>query len=136
MGVSVHLTIARTVWGEARGEPWIGMVAVAWVIRNRAARPSWWGRDYETVCRAPRQFSCWDDTPAIFDQTPRSMPIPYAAACAVALGDEPDPTDGATHYHSIRRPSWARQWPPSWAASQTATSLTETARIGGHVFYR
>lgn len=129
--MSTQLTVARTVWGEARGEPWIGQVAVAWVIRNRVARPGWWGRDYESVCLAPRQFSCWDDTPAIIDQTPRTMPNCYAAACAVLLDDEPDPTAGATHYHSIRRPSWAAQWPPGWAAS-----LTETARIGGHVFYR
>lgn len=129
--MSAALTVARTVWGEARGEPWIGIVAVAWVIKNRADRPGWWGHDLESVCLKSKQFSCWDDQPAIVDQTPRTMPISYAAACAMINGDEPDPTDGATHYHTIRRPSWAAQWPPTWAAS-----LTETARIGGHVFYR
>jgi len=29
-------TMARTVWGEARGEGERGMEAIAWVIKNRA----------------------------------------------------------------------------------------------------
>ena len=27
--------LARTLWGEARGEELIGQIAVAWTIRNR-----------------------------------------------------------------------------------------------------
>lgn len=136
--MSDTLILARTVWGEARGEPWIGMVAVAWVIRNRVeadihddGKPDWWGEGYPGVCLAPRQFSCWDDHATIGEQTPRTMPIPYAAAAAVMADDERDPTNGATHYHTIARPSWAPIWPPDWAAT-----MRETARIGRHVFYR
>ena len=34
--------MALTVWAEARGEPVDGQRAVAWVLRNRAAKPGWW----------------------------------------------------------------------------------------------
>ena len=59
-------TLARTVWGEARGEGEAGMAAVAAVIRNRidvsAAHGGkyWWGRDWISVCQARSQFSCWN----------------------------------------------------------------------------
>ena len=36
---------AKTLWGEARGEGIIGMLAVACVIKNRINRPGWWGND-------------------------------------------------------------------------------------------
>ena len=32
-------TLARTIFGEARGESLQGQVGVAWVIRNRADSP-------------------------------------------------------------------------------------------------
>jgi len=45
--------LARTLWGEARGESLAGQVAVACVIRNRvndAKDRSWWGEGYAGVC--------------------------------------------------------------------------------------
>lgn len=39
--------LARTLWGEARGESLAGQIAVAWTIRNRVNEgkaASWWGR--------------------------------------------------------------------------------------------
>lgn len=55
-----------TLWGETRGEPIEGQIAVACVIRNRVladigkdGKPDWWGEGYRGVCLAPRQFSCW-----------------------------------------------------------------------------
>ena len=54
-------TLARTLFGEARGELYGGRVAVANVIINRAAsQVTWWGNTVEEVCRKPKQFSCWD----------------------------------------------------------------------------
>jgi hypothetical protein len=41
--------LARTLWGEARGEGLAGEIAVAWTIRNRVfdGNPkSWWGEGY------------------------------------------------------------------------------------------
>src|SRR5262245_20911607 len=52
--------MARPVWGEARGEPLDGKTAVAWVIKNRADHPGWWGHGIAGVCRQPWQFSCWN----------------------------------------------------------------------------
>ena len=34
--------MAKTMWGEARGESEEGKIGVAWVIRNRAENPCWW----------------------------------------------------------------------------------------------
>src|SRR5688572_17412765 len=58
--------MARTLYGEARGEPEAGQIAVAWVIRNRVTtdlrgdkKPDWWGEGVQGVCVNPSQFSCW-----------------------------------------------------------------------------
>ncbi len=57
--------LARTLWGEARGEGSTGMEAVASVILNRvevAKRRGhyWWGNKIIQVCQKPYQFSCWN----------------------------------------------------------------------------
>lgn len=54
-------TLARTIIGEARGQSLLDMLGVACVVRERVRRPGWWGRDWESVCKAPLQFSCWND---------------------------------------------------------------------------
>lgn len=53
--------IARTLVGEARGENVLDLLGVAAVIRERVLRPGWWGTDWQTVCRKPWQFSCWNE---------------------------------------------------------------------------
>ncbi|WP_084536686.1 cell wall hydrolase [Azospirillum halopraeferens] len=127
-------TLARTLWGEARGEPVRGIEAVAAVVVNRVRRAErrgglWWGNDIIAVCRKPRQFSCWNaDDP----NRPKLLAVtaadPVFATClrvarrAVA-GLLPDPTGGATHYHRIGiTPSWSIGHAPC-------------AEIGRHVFY-
>lgn len=58
----IHVdTLARTILGEARGQSLLDKIAVAVVVRERASRPGWWGRDVASVCRAPGQFTCWQD---------------------------------------------------------------------------
>lgn len=126
-------TTARTLYGEARGEGWQGLVAVAWVVRNRACDPKWWGGPgWHSVCRKRRQFSCWNadgpGRPALEKLHPAEnlhFRDSMAAALAVALDLEPDPTGGATHYHAdtIDMPDWARD-------------MIRTRQIGHHIFYR
>jgi spore germination cell wall hydrolase CwlJ-like protein len=127
-------TLARTLWGEARGEPVRGIEAVAAVVMNRVARARmrggwWWGDSVLTVCRKPYQFSCWNVTDP---NRPKLLAVtaddPVFAICqrvarrAIA-GLLPDPTNGATHYHWVGiNPSWARGHGPS-------------AEIGRHIFY-
>jgi N-acetylmuramoyl-L-alanine amidase len=134
------VTLARTLFGEARGEPLDGKVAVAWVIRNRAERKAFSGSllghpgAVSHVCLAPWQFSCWNNDdpnrPLLIKLQPNQCPNESAIAAEVLEGATPDPTNGADHYHTIDQPSWAHAWPPDWAPH-----MREAARFGGHVFY-
>jgi hypothetical protein len=62
-----------TIWGEGRGESYVGKKAIAWVMRNRAEYALAYmqrnnGREYKlfgdgtiaSVCLVPWQFSCWN----------------------------------------------------------------------------
>lgn len=124
--------LARTLWGEARGEGRDGMEAVACVVLNRIKSGlTWWGSDVRTVCLCPWQFSCWN-------QRDPNRPLLEAvteadAAFAVALdvarramaGDLPDRVNGATHYYDRRLPE-----PPYWAVGREPL-----ATVGHHVFF-
>jgi len=119
--------VARTLWGEARGEGAQGMYAVANVIANRVARPGWWGTDWRSVCLSPRQFSCWNlgdpnrvKLIGVTEADPEFRQALAIARSAVA-GTLEDITGGATHYaaRSIENP---------WG-------LRPVADIGGHIFY-
>lgn len=127
-------TLARTLWGEARGEPVRGIEAVAAVVVNRVALSRarggfWWGGDIVAVCRKPFQFSCWNDGDpnrpkllAVTEADPVFSTCLRVARRAIA-GTLPDSTGGATHYHHRRvDPVWARGHAPS-------------AEIGAHLFY-
>jgi hypothetical protein len=52
--------MARTVFGEARGEPYQGRLAVAHVILNRVRAGGWFGASVSEVCLKRWQFSCWN----------------------------------------------------------------------------
>lgn len=127
-------TIARTVYGEARGESVRGKEAVAAVIMNRVRRAErrggyWWGRTPIDVCKKAQQFSCWNGNDvnhwkmlAVGQDDPMFKVCLRIARRAFA-GVAPDPTNGATHYHAKNvLPPWARGKKPS-------------AEIGNHRFY-
>lgn len=125
--------MARTLWGEARGEGDIGMEAVACIIINRVKSDiKWWGTDVKSVCLAPYQFSCWlksdPNLPKLMAVT-KSDPI-YVSALDISArainGDLADFTGGATHYHDRRMSKY-----PKWTYR-----LTPTAEIGHHLFYK
>lgn len=125
-------TLARTLWGEARGDVSEGRVAIAWVVTNRVARDSWYGNTVEEVCRYPKQFSCWNNgdpnLPKLLavtatDPVLRECLDIAAAAVNGALGG-PDPTAGSTHYHAPMNPV------PKWARGHVAVAI-----IGKHLFY-
>jgi N-acetylmuramoyl-L-alanine amidase len=130
-------TLARTVWGEARGEGEAGMTAVAAVIRNRidlsAAHGGryWWGSDWIGVCRAKSQFSCWNPGDpnrakllAVDERDPAFRIAKQVAADAIA-GRIADPTFGATSYKVT-----SLAWPYGWGHFRLP--LVE---IGKHAFY-
>lgn len=127
--------LARTLWGEARGEGTTGMQAVAGVVMNRVRIAQekggfWWGDTVITVCQKPYQFSCWNraDPNAKKLQSVDARDLVFATALRLArravIGQLADITHGATHYHAARvRPYWAR-------------GKTPCAEIGAHRFYR
>lgn len=121
--------LARTLWGEARGEGVAGMEAVAAVIINRLRWPARYGADVVAVCRAARQFSCWNegDPNRAKLLAVDARDAAFAAALRIArralAGALRDPVDGACHYHAAGiSPRWARGRAPC-------------AIIGGHLFY-
>lgn len=131
----VREVLARTLYGEARGEPTPGKEAVACVILNRAARAEarggsyWWGRDVAGVCLKPWQFSCWNpgdpNRPKLLAVTEsnRAFRACLEVADRALAGAIEDITKGATHYHT-------RAVTPAWSRGRTPC-----AEVGAHVFY-
>lgn len=123
--------LARTIYGEARGEGRQGMHAVANVIINRTLVGGWWGDDVISVALKPWQFSAWNENDpnraVIADLEPGDNPtfdVAYEIAWAALNGNLPDITGGATHYHT-------HAVSPAWRDPNKVT-----ATIRGHVFYR
>lgn len=120
--------MARTIYGEARGEGQKGMQAVGNVIMNRVKAGSWYGASIKDVVLKPYQFSCWNvgdpNREKILNATPAQLSSARNIAEQVVSGQLPDITGGATHYH-------AKSVNPYWAAS-----MTKTATIGNHIFYK
>ena len=127
--------LARTLWGEARGEGSAGMQGVANVILNRVEIAEvkggfWWGNNIIQVCQKPYQFSCWNRSDPNFRklQNVEEKDLYFATAQRLArramhecLGDI---TDGATHYH-------AAGVDPYWASREKPVAV-----LGRHIFYR
>ncbi len=128
--------LARTIWGEARGEGNLGLVAVGWTIRNRVfdgKAKSWWGEGYRGVCTKAWQYSSWNDNDPNSKFLKGDKPIPSneyerckAAAIAVVTGTSSDPTDGATHYYAR-----SMKVAPKWTAGAYQTCI-----IGNHFFFK
>ncbi len=130
-------TLARTLWGEARGEGEAGMIAVAAVIQNRIDVSTahggrhWWGFDWVSVCRAKSQFSCWnpgDPNRAkllAVDGGDAAFRLAKLVAADAIAGRIDDPTFGATSYKVASLP-----WPYGWGHFRLP--LIE---IGRHAFY-
>lgn len=140
---------ALTVFGEARGEPLIGMVAVSWVILNRVLidlwgdqKPDWWGEGIEQVCKKPFAFTCHSElaenrrnreameaatvTDPVFLTCQAAFTAVIASVRGPSFGPDygKDPTLGSTHYFVTGSPE------PKWARGKMAA-----CRIGNHSFF-
>ena len=131
--------LARTIFGEARGEYYrpdggiASLISVANVIKNRVTGSKRYGQTYYEVCRKPYQFSCWNqgdpnyflisriqvEEDALFD-------ICYEVSKNIVSGHWPDLTNGANHYHA----NWMKTY-PEWAAGRPPKF-----RVGQHIFYK
>jgi spore germination cell wall hydrolase CwlJ-like protein len=141
-----HTILARTLFGEARGEEPLGQIAVAWVIVNRALRAQKFAATYHarhplfgdgtitSACQCEHngihQFSCWNT----FDAGYRTMMAANAQALAsmaavaekVLAGYVQNPIGNCTHYFN---PHAVAKTPP-WAVGKTPF-----AAIGHHLFF-
>jgi spore germination cell wall hydrolase CwlJ-like protein len=124
--------LARTIYGEARGElnkfGISSFIAVANVVLNRKKKN--FANSIADVCTAPYQFSCWNrndpnyrkimnisrEDANIFDKC-------LETAENVLSEKWPDLTDGCDHYHE-------RSIKPYWAVY-----LTPKRIFGSHYFY-
>ena len=108
--------LARLISAEARGEPYIGQVAVGAVVLNRVEHPSF-PNTISGVIYQPGAFSCLDD--GQFDQ-----PVAESAfrAAQEAL-DGYDPSYGAIYYFN-----------PGTATSKWIWSRPLIVQIGNHRF--
>lgn len=122
--------LARTIWGEARGEGYTGMKAVANVIMNRVQKGSWYGKTVQEVVLKPYQFSTWNandvnrNKAANVDETDTSFWTAKKIASLAYNGQIDDITGGAINYHSVGvNPYWASE-------------MEKTVQIGNHIFYK
>jgi len=113
-------------WREARDQGRDGIRAVLHVIRNRAEkrRKSW-----AEIVYQPLQFSSMT-----YPQDPQLAKVPvepdpqfvdcYELATVIYQGGDYDITRGALFYFAdyIEKPSWAK-------------NMTETAKVGRHIFF-
>ena len=123
LGVSVNTQssndlylLAKCVHAEARGESYVGQVAVAAVILNRVASPDFPNTIYGVIYQ-PWAFTAVHDGQINLEPTYES----YEAAQDALNGW--DPTYGALYYYN-----------PAVATSQWIYSRTIVTTIGKHVF--
>ena len=108
--------LARLISAEARGEPYVGQVAVGAVVLNRVDHPSF-PNSISGVIYQPGAFSCLDD--GQFDQPVAESA--YRAAQEAINGY--DPSYGAIYYFN-----------PATATSRWIWSRPLIVQIGSHRF--
>ena len=130
--------MARTIYGEARGEynkvngGMAALIAVGNVIKNRLEARSWFGRTIPEVCQKPFQFSCWN--PGDLNAEKISHPFitdPIFGICQkvakkIINNELPDITKGANHYYAN-----TMSQAPKWSYGQRPI-----LKLGNHIFYR
>jgi len=118
--------LAKTIFGEARGEPHEGQVAVACVILNRWKSKKWFaGPTIAATCLKPYQFSCWNKSDPNSQKIAKLSYAQYSKYFDVIKEAEAhDVTNGATHYHTEGiHPKWAE-------------GITPCKVFAHHVFYK
>jgi spore germination cell wall hydrolase CwlJ-like protein len=129
--------LARTVWGEARGESDAGKIGVASVIRNRVRSPGF-PKTYADVCLQKEpgnssvyEFSAWDVSgPNRAKMLSVTSADPVFVRClqiaaGVMGGSIADNTGGATFYHDT-----------SIGSGGFFSRLEKTVQIGRLIFFR
>lgn len=120
--------MAKTIFGEARGETYEGQVAVACCILNRFKSGKWFaGKTIAQTCQKPWQFSCWNKNDPN-SQKIASLTFPTYSKYFPIIKDAilGDITNGATHYYApalVKEPNWAKGKEPCF-------------ECGNHLFFK
>jgi hypothetical protein len=132
----LHL-LALCMWREGSNQPSDGRRAIGHVIRNRAAKPCWWGNSISSVILNPWQFSSFpvfksginvnkdpnchrwpenEEEPAWIDS--------LGLASVILEGTDHDNTSGATHYYDL-----SIGWPKAWGNQADYMNTLNIARL-------
>lgn len=132
--------LATAIYGESRGEPDMGQVAVAYVIMNRAVK-----KPVCDVVLAPKQFSIFNNNPSlraaamsahlepmqknVIDE--KGWQLAKDVAAVVIRKQMEDPTNGATHYLSPTVMAQKGYTYPKWSKIYKLKAIIEK-----HKFYK
>lgn len=141
------LTMAATIYGEARGTTQIDREDVAQVIINRWRDGPGWMKSQkndgildltiEAVCRDPWQFSCWNMNDSNYPKVTRMLKTPMKslenpafrncleAALRMLNGNGNNRVGKSLHYHSK-----SMEFPSAWG-----TPVEPKRDNGHHIFY-
>ena len=128
-GLRAQECLAQAIWYEAASESEAGQRAVAQVVLNRVAHPSWPGSVCGVVYQGSSrstgcQFTFTCDGSLNRRPGGRSWERAQQIASEALSGSVYQPVGYATHYHTL----WVN---PYWAAS-----LDHVGTIGAHRFYK
>jgi spore germination cell wall hydrolase CwlJ-like protein len=130
--------LARTIYGEARGEYTTqkggmgSLIAIANVVMNRLKQKTWYGYTIQEVCQKPEQFSCWNKhDPNLGILQIEKIIDPIFEICLqvsekVISGTWPDLIKGSDHYYATNL-----SIPPYWARGKVPK-----CQIGRHLFFK
>ena len=129
--------LAQNIYFEARDQPTVGQMAVAYVVLNRVHHPAWpdtvcdvihegptysWKQDYPIRNRCQFSWYCDGKPDVPKDQRAWNRAVSVAEEVYYSYGLTINVVDGATFYHSVDvDPSWNREY---------------ITTIEDHIFYR
>ena len=120
-----HEIIAVNAYAEARGEGYVGMVAVTNVVVNRVKDPEFPKTYYEVITQ-PKQFSWLNNTKSIVIDDERSWAMANDIASLALKGKLPDYSNGARFYANVNKVDPKRH---EWV-----TKYTVLNKVGNHTF--
>lgn len=129
--------LAQNIYFEARDQPTVGQMAVAFVVLNRVHHPAWpdtvceviregptysWKQSYPVKNKCQFSWFC-DGLPDVpTDQRAWAKAVAVAEEVYYSYGLSLNVVDGATFYHSVAvDPAWNREY---------------ITTIEDHIFYR
>jgi spore germination cell wall hydrolase CwlJ-like protein len=99
--------MALNIYHEARGEPLLGQLGVAFVVKNRVKSPKW-KNDVCEVVYTPHQWSWTKDKITDYVTDLKAYKKALVIAEMVLNNEVEDPFDGADHVYAKHiKPSWA-----------------------------